>query len=88
MAAMWQIIKNTSIALDKDIKDARDIPYTISYVIRKMILIDSLNELPREKRPPYKLIFEGTSKELDEWIEGAMKGIKQDSVIINIDEVE
>jgi len=31
--------------------------------------IDNLNELPREKRPPEDMIWDGTSDDLDEWLE-------------------
>lgn len=88
MAVLWQISKHANIALDRRFKDIRDIPYTWSYVIRKRILIDNLSELPKEKRPPYKIIFDGTSKELDDWIEGALHGKNSNEFIIDIDEVE
>lgn len=44
-------------------------PYTISYVIRKRSQIDSFRELPKEKRPTEKMIWEGSSKEIDEWFD-------------------
>lgn len=44
-------------------------PYTISYVIRKRIQIDNLNEIPQDKRPPEMMIWDGTSEELEDWID-------------------
>lgn len=31
--------------------------------------IDNLNELPKEKRPPEDIIWDGTSEELDDWLD-------------------
>lgn len=31
--------------------------------------IDNLNELPKEKRPPDSIIWDGTSEELDDWLD-------------------
>ena len=31
--------------------------------------IDNLNELPKEKRPPQDVIWDGTSDDMDEWLE-------------------
>ena len=44
-------------------------PYTISFVIKKRMQIDNLMELPKEKRPSSKLIWEGSAEELEEWLE-------------------
>lgn len=57
------------VPLDAKVKHLPQTPYTISYVIRKLQQIDNLNELPKEKRPPDDILWEGTSEELDEWIE-------------------
>lgn len=81
------------IPLDPKLKKLTDVPYTISYVIRKRQQIDSFNELPKEKRPPDDLIWDGTSDELEEWIDkvfGRNKSAQQtnDKIIINIDDVE
>lgn len=55
--------------LDNSIKYLADIPHTISYVIRKRTQIDSLNELPKEKRPPELMIWDGTYSDIDEWLD-------------------
>jgi len=57
------------IPLDPNIKQLIDVPYTISYVIRKRIQIDNLNEIPQDKRPPEMMIWDGTSEELEDWID-------------------
>lgn len=76
------------IPLDKNVIELQDIPYTISYVLRKRIQIDNLNELPKDKRPPEKMIWDGGSNELDNWLERVMGG-KQDSMFeFDIDESE
>jgi hypothetical protein len=31
--------------------------------------VDSFNELPSEKRPPEKMIWEGTSEDIDRWLD-------------------
>ncbi len=55
--------------MDKSIDTLPDIPYTISFIIRKRQQIDGLNELPKEKRPPERLIWEGTSEDIDNWLD-------------------
>jgi hypothetical protein len=36
--------------------------------------IDNLNELPKEKRPSEWMIWEGTSDEMESWIEKVLTG--------------
>ena len=55
-------------------------------MIRKMQQIDNLNELPKEKRPPTEIIWDGTSDELEEWLESVLsspKNKKEVEFIIN-----
>ena len=66
---MWSISKALHVPLDDRIAHLSQVPYTISYVIRKMQQIDNLNELPKEKRPTEDIIWDGSSEELDEWLE-------------------
>ncbi len=72
MVALWSISRALQIPLDNKIKELPDVPYTISYVIRKRVQIDNLNELPKDKRPTDKLLFDGTSDELEDWIARVM----------------
>ncbi len=53
--------------------DVSELPYTISYVIRKRSQIDSFRELPKEKRPTEKMMWEGTSEELEDWFDKIFK---------------
>ena len=59
--------------LDNSIKHITEIPHTISFVVRKRIQIDNFNELPSDKRPPERLLWDGTSKEIDEWLDRVYK---------------
>lgn len=69
---------------------ADELPWTISYVIRKRSQIDSFNELPQEKRPPEKMIWYGTSKDIDDWFKKVFKMGKAnpEEFILNISEDE
>ena len=78
------------IPLDDNITDLSDVPYTISYVIRKRIQLDSFNEVPKDKRPPASLVWDGTSKELDEWFDsvyGKNKN-KSDKLSLTLSDIE
>ena len=77
--------------LDNSIKHIIDIPYTISFVIRKRIQIDNFNELPKDKRPPSDMIWDGTQEDVDDWLDKVFKSdSKKDgiNVILKDDEVE
>lgn len=70
---------------------ADDLPWTINYVIRKRLELDSYNELPKEKRPPDKLIWYGTAEEVEKWFDKVFerKGRKdKDEAILIIDPKE
>lgn len=66
---MWSVSKALHEPLDNSIKYLSDIPHTISYVIRKRVQIDNLNELPKEKRPPELMIWDGTYSDIEEWLD-------------------
>ena len=72
--------------MDKTIKDINDIPHTISYVIRKRQQIDSLVELPREKRPPDWILWHNNPDKLDRWLDDVMdiKGKKEKDTTLSI----
>lgn len=63
-------------------RELAELPYTISFVIRKRQQIDTLNELPKEKRPPDSIIWDGTSEELDEWLDRVFDKKNKDTVDI------
>jgi hypothetical protein len=66
--------------------ELKDIPYTITYVVKKRMQIDNLNELPKEKRPPDLMIWEGTSEELESWIDKILDNKQQQKANLVIDE--
>ncbi len=72
------------IPLDPKVRELAELPYTISFVIRKRQQIDTLNELPKEKRPPDSIIWDGTSEELDEWLDRVFDKKNKDTVDILI----
>lgn len=78
------------VPLDPKVKHLLQLPYTISYVIRKMQQIDSLNELPKDKRPPDDILWDGTAEDLDEWLNRVLnsKGKTQTNVDILIKDIE
>ena len=76
------------VPLDLKVKHLLQLPYTISFVIRKMQQIDSLHELPKEKRPPDKILWDGDSDELEEWLDKVLDTKTQKEVDILIKDVE
>lgn len=50
--------------------------------------IDNLNELPKEKRPPENLIWSGTERDLDNWIERVVRGKEDTKINLLIEDVE
>ena len=84
---MWSIAKALQVPIDTSIKEIVDIPYTISYVIRKRQQLDSFNELPKEKRPSCYLIWSAPPEELEEWLSNIYSTDKQDFIVYE-DEIE
>lgn len=89
---MWANTKSLQIPFYLDIKDASELPFTFSYIIRKRTQIDSFNELPKEKRPTEKMIWEGKPEELEEWFDKVFDRKKKNNspndpgLIMEIDE--
>lgn len=50
--------------------------------------IDSLNELPKDKRPPDDIIWNGTSRDLDDWLDRVFDRKKSNDIEIPISEIE
>ena len=83
------VSKALQIFPDSRVKQTKDLPYTISYCIRKRIQIDNLSELGREKMPPDRMIWDGTSEDINEWIDRVMNVKSKDTMImINPSEIE
>jgi hypothetical protein len=72
--------------LDSKISELQEVPYTISYVVRKRLQIDNLNELSKEKRPTDEMIFEGTPEELDSWLDRVLSGKESKNLYLDIDD--
>ena len=66
---MWTLAKVLRIPLDKKIETLADVPYTISFILKKRMQVDSINELPKEKRPPEMMIWDGTYDDIEEWLD-------------------
>jgi hypothetical protein len=52
--------------------------------------IDNLSELGKDKRPPELMIWDGTSEEIDNWIDKVLSGKKEPVATLTIreDEIE
>ncbi len=72
--------------LDSKINTLIEVPYTISFVIRKRMQLDNINELPKEKRPSDHLIWDAPSDELNEWFNKVSKNKEpQNAEIVFLD---
>ena len=78
--------------MNKEFRDVRDIPYTLSYVFRKRMQIDNLNELPKKERPPDDILWSDNPDDLEDWIEKVVhkkkKDDKDETFEISLDEIE
>jgi hypothetical protein len=50
--------------------------------------IDNINELPKEKRPTDYIIWDGSSTEMDEWMEKVMGTKSNDDTEIIINDID
>jgi hypothetical protein len=88
MANLWAIAKELKIFPTK-LEELAEIPYTWSYVIRKRMQVDSINELPNNKRPPDIVIWWRPQEELERWINNALKlDDKSSDIFISESEIE
>jgi hypothetical protein len=74
--------------LDSSIKTLTEIPYTIAYVIRKRQQVDNLMDLDKEKRPSDSMIWDGTTEELESFLERILSGKEQTQVELVFNEFE
>lgn len=82
-------MKASGLPLHESLPPTDELPWTISFVIRKRAQIDSFNEIPSEKRPPESMIWYGTQKDIDDWLKKVYKtGRNPDEFVININENE
>ena len=88
---MWEIAKSLHIPLDEKITTLTEIPYTLSYTIRKRLQVSSLQEMEKSKRPPELMIWDGTSEEIDEWTDrvyGSKEAVDPYKSEFTIDDIE
>jgi hypothetical protein len=55
----------------------------MSYVAKKRLQIDNLNELQKEKRPPDTILWWGTAEDLEEWLDkvlGTKKEVQDENL--------
>jgi len=50
--------------------------------------VDNLNELEKEKRPPDEMLWNGTSEDLDEWLEKVFQRNSNDGIKLVVKEIE
>lgn len=67
VAGMWRIVQSSNIKFDDRIGSVDELPYTLSYLVKKRMQIDNWMELPREKRPP-ESIWDKPG-DLEEWFD-------------------
>ena len=85
--SLWQTVKHSGYPLHSSLKDlgVSEYPYSINYVIRRRMQIDSFMELPEDKRPP-KAIWDKPN-ELNEWFDRIKSGA-QTEFSIPLDDIE
>lgn len=76
------------IPFDSRVKEIKNLPYTISFVIRKRQQVDNLNELPKEKRVPEEIIWDGNSDDIENWLDRVFKKGESNTTDIVISNVE
>jgi hypothetical protein len=50
--------------------------------------VDNLNELEKEKRPPDEMLWNGTSEDLDEWLDAVFSKKSDDGIKLVAREIE
>jgi len=76
------------IPLDPKVKELSDLPYTITFVIKKLQQLDNLRELPKEKQPTDEMIWDGTTEDIEEWLDKVFKRKEKETVDLDFDIVD
>jgi len=63
-------------------------PYTISYVCRKLVQQDGLYELPKDKRPNERQIWDDPSEDLEEWLDEVISGKIEPNIDLIINDID
>lgn len=91
MSSIWAVARELKLPLDTWDK-VKELPYTISYVIRKRVQIDNMSQLPKEKRPPELILWDSNPDKLDEWLDKVLgsddKKKPQDTIYLPMTEIE
>jgi hypothetical protein len=87
MRNVWLIAKELK-ALPKTLEEIARLPYTISYVLRKQMQLDSFEEISADKRPPDRIVWWGTAEEIDQWIKSAFNLGTSNEILISDAEIE
>jgi hypothetical protein len=85
------VSKALQIPLDPTVKQLTELPYTMSYIIRKRQQVDNLMEMPQDKRPPDIMIWDGKPEDIEDWIDKVYNTKKQEidkPLMVNLDEIE
>jgi hypothetical protein len=88
MTSLWSVSKSLHLPIDSRLLEIQDLPYTISFIIRKMSQVDNLNELPKEKKPTDKQIWDSPTEDLEIWLDEVFKGKIQPNIDFVVNDVE
>lgn len=82
----WHVVRKLEQPLHKSLDGfgVSEYPYTVSFVIKRRIQIDSYMELPEDKRPP-RSIWDKPSK-ISEWFDRVYGDNIQTEFVIPTDE--
>ena len=86
---LWRITQKLGTPLTDGLPTSSyDMPHTVNTVVRYREMIDSFNELPKEKRPPENIWF--SSERLEVWFDDVFRTDRSSSSVIelNVSEVE
>ena len=86
---LWRVTQKVGIPLEGGLPTSSyDMPHTVNTVIRYREMIDSFNELPKDKRPPESIWF--SSERLERWFDDVFRTDSHSSstIELNISEVE
>ena len=85
-AGYWHIVRDSGISFDRLVPSVQELPYTISFLIKKRMQIDSWMELPEDRRPPIA-IWDKPS-ELEDWFDRVYGENTQTEFNMNFNENE
>jgi hypothetical protein len=57
-------------------------------VVRKLQQVDSIRELPKDKKPPDRLLWDGSSDELNDWLDRVFDNKRSNEIDLELDNIE